>query len=300
MSGFRDRLAGGVLAVGLIALAAAPASASDITSQEIRGGLWLFQGAGSNVLALADGDQLLVVDGGLDAESADLLAAIKAATGAEKIATLIDTHWHPDVVGLNDEAAADGATIVAHQVSLEYLSHATTSPLFEGRIAPLAEAARPNQPTRSGGELTFAGQRVVYGYLPAAHTNGDLYVFFPDLDVIAAGGAVGSDSWPVLDHWNGAFFGGQLQAYESLSDLSTDETVVIPAQGPALTGEQLVEDRDMFRQLFRDMNYLMNKGMGYNDVVALNPLEGHEAGRGDPSRFLDAAYRSLEMAYVPD
>lgn len=301
---FADRVAGGVLAVALGALAAtaagSAAGAADITREEIRDGVWLFQGAGSNVIALADGADALVIDGGLEENSAELYAAVMEATGAERIGTLINTHWHPEQVGLNARAGADGATIIAHEQTRMYLSHAVTSPLFEGHFGPLGESALPNQYSRGGGALTFAGHRVEYGYLPAAHTNGDLYVFFPDLDVLAAGGAVGSDSWPLLDYWNGAIIGGLVQAHETLSEIVSDDTLVIPAQGPPVTGAELVRDRDMYRQLFRDLSYLMNEGMGYNDVVAINPLRGREEAFGDPSAFLNGAYRSKEMAEVPN
>ncbi len=301
-----DRLRGHVrlaaFAAGLtaLALAYAPALAADITSLELGGGLYLFQGAGSNVLAIADGENALVIDGGLEENSADLFAAIGEATGAQRIGTLIDTHWHPEQVGLNARAGADGASIIAHEQTLVYLSHRVTSPLYDGHIEPLPEASLPNSTTRLGGELEFAGHRVAYGYLPAAHTNGDLYVYFPDLNVLAAGGAVGSDSWPLLDYHNGAIIGGLTQAYETLGEIVNAETVVVPAQGPTITGAQLVAHRDMYRQLYRDLAYLMNEGMGYNDVVALNPLRGHEGEFGDPSRFLDGAYRSKEMAEVPN
>jgi glyoxylase-like metal-dependent hydrolase (beta-lactamase superfamily II) len=290
-------------AVGAIALAAlfgASAGAADITCEEIAVGLWLFQGAGSNVLAMADGEDALVVDGGLEENSADLYAAILEATGARKIGTLIDTHWHPEQVGLNALAGRDGATIIAHEVTSAYLRHPVTSPLFEGRAEPLPEIARPNAVTRGDGALTFAGRRVEYRYLPAAHTDGDLAVFFPDLNVVAAGGAVGSDSWPLLDYWNGGLIGGLVIAHETLVAATDDETVVIPAQGPPVSGAELRDHRDMYAQLFRDFSYLMNHGWGYNDVVDINPLQDHEAEFGDPSRFLDGAFRSKEMAYVPD
>jgi glyoxylase-like metal-dependent hydrolase (beta-lactamase superfamily II) len=299
-----DRAAAGVLVGAALAAAAilgvVRAEAADITSREIRDGLWLFQGAGSNVLVLADGEAALVVDGGLEANAEQLFAAITDATGAERIATLIDTHWHPEQVGLNARAGRDGATIIAHEQTRIALAHAMTSPLFEGRFGPLPDEALPNATTREGGELEFGGHRIVYGYLPAAHTNGDLYVSVPDLDVLAAGGAVGSDAWPLLDFWNGAIIGGLTQAHETLAEHVGPETLVVPAQGPVITGADLVHDRDMHRQLFRDLSFLMNEGMGYDDVVAINPLRGQEARFGDPSAFLDGAFRSKEMAEVPN
>ncbi len=44
----------------------------------------------------------------------------------------------------------------------------------------------------------------------------------------------------------------------------------------------------------------MNKGFGAEDAVRTNPLKRYEAELGDPSAFLDAAYRSMLIAYVPD
>jgi glyoxylase-like metal-dependent hydrolase (beta-lactamase superfamily II) len=296
----RAALARGLGAIALAATVATAAGAAEIANEEIRDGVWLFTGAGSNVIALADGDELLVIDGGLDANSADLLAAIRAATGAERIAVLIDTHAHPEQVGLNDEAGADGARIIAHEHAAQYLRHAVSSPLYEDRFGPLPETARPTETTSYGGTFEFGGHRVNYGYLPAAHTDGDLYVYVMDLDILAAGGAVGSDAWPLLDYWNGGLIGGLVRAHETLSHLVGDDTVVIPAHGPAMTGADLMRQRDVQQQLFRDLNFLMNKGMGYDDVVALNPLEGREPALGDPSRFLDGAYRSKLMSYVPD
>lgn len=294
-------LARTVLSAGLIVLVSAPAAfaQAEISTQEVAEGLYLFQGAGANVVALSDGRNLLVVDGGLEENSRDLHAAIREATGARQIGTLINTHWHPEQTGLNAVAAGTGAAIIAHPQTAMYLSHEVTSPLYDAGIAPLDEAARPNQPAEEG-ELNVAGHTVEYGYLPAAHTNGDLYVFFPDLNVMVAGGAVGSDSWPLLDYWNGGLIGGLVRAQETLAEMVNDETVVIPAEGAPMTGAQLKQDVAMYQQLFRDINWLMNKGMGYNDVVDLNPLEGREDRFGDPSAFLDGVFRSKEMTYVPD
>ena len=300
ISNIPDRLVGGLIALCLLALTVTAAQAADITSKALKDGIYLFQGAGSNVVAVADGDKLLVIDGGRKENSADLMAAIRETTGGSQIATLIDTHWHPDQVGLNDQAGNDKATIIAHEMTAIYLSNRMNSPLFEGWVAPLAANARPNKVTRTGGELTFGGHKVVYGYLPAAHTNGDLYVYFPDDNILVAGGTVGSNSWPLVDYWNGAWFGGTVQAQEKLTTIANDATIVVPADGPTITGAELVKERDMFRQLFRDFHYLMNKGMGHDDAVMLNPVKAYVKQYGDPSAFIEGAYRSMEMANVPD
>jgi hypothetical protein len=44
----------------------------------------------------------------------------------------------------------------------------------------------------------------------------------------------------------------------------------------------------------------MNMGLGAEDVVARNPLSQYESELGPAAEFLDAAYRSMQIAYVPD
>src|SRR5690606_25626415 len=180
------------------------------------GGLTLLQGAGCNVLAMPGPDGALMIDGGLAAHADALLRAVLDATGNDRVHTLINTHWHPEQTGANEAVGRAGGAILAHEKTAMYVSHAVYSALFEGRLQPLPEAGRPNRVTRGDGSLEFAGGQIDYGYLPAAHTDGDLFVHFPDLGVLAAGGVVSAERWPLLDYRNGAWFGGRVRALERL------------------------------------------------------------------------------------
>ncbi len=288
------------LGTGIFAQSIQAAGADEIKVSELKPGVYLFQGAGSNVVAMTGMEGALVIDGGLPEHSEALYNAILKATGTTRINTLFNTHWHPEQLGLNQRASSDGATIIAHEQTLLYLKHKVTSTLVKGSFGPLPEKERPTKTFTKDGSLDFAGHKVEYGYLPAAHTNGDLYVYFRDLNLLVAGGAVGSDSWPLVDYRNGAFVGGVVRAHEKLATMVKADTAVIPAQGRPMTGATIVTQKDMYEKLFLDLNALMNKGMGFNDIVATNPLKGFESQYGDPSVFLDGIYRSMEMAYVPD
>jgi len=67
-----------------------------------------------------------------------------------------------------------------------------------------------------------------------------------------------------------------------------------------MTGRDIVRQRDIYEDLFETMIGYMNMGLGAEDVVERNPLEQYDAEFGDPSAFLDGAYRSMMIAYVPD
>jgi glyoxylase-like metal-dependent hydrolase (beta-lactamase superfamily II) len=146
----------------------------------------------------------------------------------------------------------------------------------------------------------FAGQRVDYSYLPAAHTDGDLFVHFPGMNVLVAGGVVSGEEWPILDYINGAWLGGRVRAVERLAEVVNPDTRVVPANGRLITGRDIVRQRDIYRELFQTMIADMNKGFGPEDAAKQNALSKYASEFGDASQFLYGAYRSMLIAYVPD
>lgn len=290
-------------------------SAKDIKREDIAG-LALFSGAGCNVVALPGPDGALLVDGGLAVNSALLLKAVHGGLGTRRIDTLVNTHWHPEQTGLNEAVAKGSGTIIGHEVTRLYAGRKVRSPLFDGVIEPLPESARATKTTYDQVAFDFAGEAVQCGHLPGAHTGGDMYVYFPKRNVIVAGGPVTSDRWPVIDYLNGGFMHGFLRSYEILSGLVKPDTLVVPANGPVMTGADVVKMKDLYWELFKQFFVLFNKGLGPKDVAEFNagkefkgvvpivadrPLIGSPLLKqlGDPSQFLEFAYRSLQMATLP-
>ena len=265
------------------------------------GGAWLFQGAGCNVVALPGPEGALMVDGGLAANAEALLAAVRAATGATRIHTLINTHWHPEQVGANEAVGRAGGVIVAHEKTKVLLSSTVYNAIgIKGRVAALAAVAQPAKTVRLDGSIDFPAQQVDYGYMPAAHTDGDIFVHIPKLNLLVVGGVASAEEWPLLDHHNGAWLGGRVRALERLASLARPDTRVVAATGRMMTGKDIARQRDMYQKLFHTMIEYLNKGYGPEDAVKLNPLKEYEKEYGDASEFEYGALRSMMIAYVPD
>jgi glyoxylase-like metal-dependent hydrolase (beta-lactamase superfamily II) len=244
-----------------------------------------------------------MIDGGPAASADALLQAVYAATHDDRVLLLINTHWHREQTGANDLVGRSGGEILAHEKTRMVLSSTVYAMIDKQHFAPiepLPEAARPTKTVHGDGSLEFAGRKIDYGYLPAAHTDGDLFVHFPSLNLLAAGGVVSGERWPLLDYRNGAWLGGRVRALERLANLVKADTRVVPAQGRLITGRDVMHQRDIYDALFETMIGYMNKGLGAEDVVPLNPLKRYESELGDASAFLDGAYRSMQIAYVPD
>jgi glyoxylase-like metal-dependent hydrolase (beta-lactamase superfamily II) len=235
--------------------------------------------------------------------------------------TLFNTHWHPEQTGSNETVGKAGGRIIAHEVTKTVLEAklGNTSPLFEGTYGPLPKEAMPSVTTYNTGSLQFAGEKVEYRMLPGAHTGGDLFVHFPKRNVIVAGGAVGSDRWPLIDYLNGGFMHGFVRSYEILAEIVKPDTIIIPTDGPTLTGADIVVQKDVYWDLFKQFFVLFNKAFGPKDVAQYNagvefmgvgqvvvdrPLKRQPglalvAKMGDPARFLEYAYHSTQLATLP-
>ena len=257
-------------------------------------------GRGGNIIALPGPEGALLIDGGHASEADEALQAAFSATRTDRISTLINTHWHPEQTGLNVVAGELDAQIIAHEKSAMYLRNRVSSALYPDHIEPLIEVGQPGRLVRLQETLEFADVEFEIGYLPAAHTDGDLYVHAPDLGLLAVGGVMSATHWSRLDYRNGAWFGGRVRALEWLASIATDTTIVVAADGPVLQAADIVRQRDICLELFEAMIGYMNRGFGPEDAVAAGPLDPYADEYGDPATFIDEAFRSMLIAYVPD
>ena len=184
---------GSAACAGIGGLTLRSATAADrpggISSTRLDDRLTVLAGGGGNVVALAYPEGLLLVDGGSQERSAELLRTLAAEFPGRQIRTLLNTHWHWDHTGSNEALAANGATIVAHENTKLWLGTRVISQ-WEGRTYPPRRAsALPRRTFFYDSErLDVGGDAVEYGHLVQAHTDGDITVTFAEADIVHAGG----------------------------------------------------------------------------------------------------------------
>ena len=125
-----------------------------------------------------------------------------------------------------------------------------------------------------------------YGYLLQAHTDGDLYVLFPDSNVLVAGGVVSSDGWPVIDYKTGGWLGGLIDGLKELIKVADANTQIVPANGPVVTRADLEAQRDMYAAIFDRMEQAAAQGHGAGGSHRRESDEGirREVGRAHAVR----------------
>src|SRR5262249_16814457 len=111
------------------------------------------------------------------------------------------------------------------------------------------KAAQPIETFRNTGSLKAADEQIEYGYLPLAHTDGDIYVFFKTSNVLAVGDVASPLRDPALDYFTGAWIGGRLDAMDTILKLSNEQTRIVPASGHVMTRAEFKAERDMMEEV---------------------------------------------------
>jgi cyclase len=272
---------------------------ASVTSERLGDSLHMLTANGVNVIAQTSPEGVLLVDGGSAASSAGILAAAAALPSAGPVHTLFNTHWHPEQTGSNLTLGEAGVTIIAQENTRLWLTTDIVYPWDETqRFAPLPKVAQPNETFYDSGALDSG---IEYGYLRhAAHTDGDLYVHFPDDNLLAVGDAVCGAGWPFIDWWTGGWIGGMVGGLELILSLMDDETRLVPARGPVLARTAVEGQFEMYNTIYDRLATMLNDGFGPDEAIAANPTAEFDAAMGPPEGFVRRAFESLWAYLSPD
>jgi cyclase len=253
-----------------------------LAQQRLRDNLTVVDAGGANVIALSAADGIVLVDSGPPKSSV-----------LGKVQTVFNTHYHIDQTGNNEAYAAARAKIIAHARTLEWMSTDYWVPLEERYEKARPKAARPTDTFLTTGSLKAGTEEIDYGYLPLAHTSGDMYVFFRTSNVLAVGDVASPLRDPALDYFTGAWIGGRVDAMDILLRLSNEQTRIVPAYGPVMTQAEFKAERDMMEEVRARLFKTVREGDGPKDMLEAGVLKGLPRIWKDPDKFLYDAAKGL-------
>lgn len=279
------------LALPRFSLAAAAKDAVSVTALGER--LTLIAGFGGNVVLFDAPEGVLLVDGGSVAGAPRLLKRVRELTGRRDVHTLFNTHWHRDHTGANEVLGPAGTRILAHENTKLWLGTEINSK-WEQKVYPrLPVKARPNQTFYTTGSIGFGGEKIDFGHLPSAHTDGDIYVHFRNANVLVAGDVVSVNAFPILDYSTNGWITGMVNGTQALFDRADDATKIVPGSGPVVGRAQVKEQNEMLVTVRQRLARMMAQGMSLKEVTATQPTREFEARWGDPSLFLGNVWAGM-------
>ena len=279
--------------VSLASRAFAQPSALPIGVTPLGDELRLVSGAGGNVVVVNGDSSVLMVNGGSPGHSPGLLGAIAAGTGGKRVEFLFNTDWHPEHTGSNLAVAESGGQILAHEFTKQYLATDRYVEWQNTRHKALPAKALPAKTITKAGSMTFGGQTIQYAPLGQAHTDGDIYLFFRDANVLVVGDTMTVAKYPIGDYTSGGWLGGLVNATKTLLDVSTPETRIVPGEGPPQTRAELQAQYDMLSASRDAFVKMMRQGMGAEEMIAAGATKAYDARWGDPQQFVKTSYRGL-------
>jgi len=293
--------AGIALGAPIRCLAAASAQAASDTAGTLRlaDDLFVLRIPGeANVVAQTGAGGVLLVDGG-SAQAADaLMKAVAGLPGGGPVQTIFNTHWHPEQTGVNELLGKAGKTIIAQENTRLWLTTDVTWPWNGQRFKRLPKPAQPNKTFYTTGTLDSG---VRYGHIPdAAHTDGDLYVYFPKQNVLAVGDVVSGQGWPIVDWTTGGWIGGIVGGLQRLQTVANEGTRIVPGRGPVLGLAELKAQTEMYGTIYDRLSQMLNKGRGPGEAVAARPTKEFDEKMGNPDEFVRRAFESLWAYLSPD
>ncbi len=256
--------------------------------------LSVINGVGGNVVVFQSGDGLVLVDSGAANASGSLQEAVNSYADGARVKTLFNSHWHQDQVGGNAYFGSQGANIIAHEKTRLHL--ATDYYLFEEDRYQSArpETAQPDSTFYTQGEMSAGYEKINYGYLEFAHTDGDIYVYFTNANVIAAGDVISPGIDPGFDWFSGGWIGGRVDALNLLLDISNSDTQFVPSYGTASVSRAYVEsERDLMQFLYDTLVDQIRMGFDAQDSLASGVMDNLPRRFDDPYRFLYDAHKGL-------
>jgi len=262
--------------------------AVQMKTTELAPQIFMIEGAGGNLVLCTGEDGAFLVDDQFAPLNEKIRAAIAEQTDSP-VQWVLNTHWHGDHTGGNEDFGSTGSFIVAHENVRQRMSHEQFSDIFD-RTTPASPAiALPVVTFNDSISFYWNGQTLRVFHVAPAHTDGDALVHFVEANVLHAGDVFWSQDFPFVDHASGGSLDGMIDALALLIDLIDDDTQVVPGHGQVSDRAGIQRTREMLIGVRAAITALLDEGMDLDAIVEANPTGpwNEEWGNGwlDPEEF---------------
>jgi glyoxylase-like metal-dependent hydrolase (beta-lactamase superfamily II) len=266
----------------------------EIEVTEIRESVYMLTGRGGNIGLVVTDDGAFLIDDQY-APLTDRIVAAVATVTEQPIRFVLNTHWHGDHTGGNENLAERGTLVVAHDKVRERMSTEQVSEFFGRTTPPSADGALPV--VTFNDEVTFhLGEHTVHAFhVPHAHTDGDSIVHLPEANVIHAGDTIFYGLYPFVDGESGGSLPGLIAAMDRIAEHVDEDTVLIPGHGPLMGQRQLGQYRDMLVTVHERLRSHIDAGEDLETILAADITAEYDAFWG--SGFIPPA-RWVELLYI--
>ena len=267
-----------------------------IKTTKITESIYMLDGGGGNIGLSVGEDGVIVIDDQYAQLTPKIQAAIAAIT-PKPVKFVLNTHWHVDHVGGNENLATAGAVIVAHENVRKRMSTEQFVELMKRKFEPSPAKALPVVTFTSDITLHFNGEDIHVIHVDPAHTDGDSIVVFPKAKVIHMGDCYMTISYPYADLSSGGNYDGFIAVTDKVVGMTDEAFKIIPGHGPLSNRAELKAWHDMIVEIRASVKKQADAGTKLDAIQKLNLTAKWDEKWGKkfikPDQVVDFAFQAV-------
>jgi len=250
--------------------------------------VYMLVGQGGNIGISAGDDGVFIIDDQFAKLTPKIIDAIKKIS-EKPFLFLVNTHYHGDHTGGNENMTKQGVKIIAHEnvrkrlVDGENPKDALPIITFNDRI-----------------NIHMNGEDVMAHHVEHAHTDGDALLFFNKSNVLHTGDTYFHKRYPYIDVKSGGSIDGYINAVKKGLSLINADTKIIPGHGDVSNREEYSSFLTMLETLRKNVQAEIDKGKSEDEVATNGAItkQYDDLGYGDffinSERIKRTIYQSLK------
>src|SRR5688572_4411030 len=290
----KSRYVAAALVAAMTGTAAAQEPEATVRTEAVAPGIYVLYGSGGNIGASVGADGVFLVDDQYAVMTPKIAEAL-ARLSPDAPRFVLNTHWHGDHTGGNENLAEKGSLIVAHDNVRVRMSTEQFNKFFE-RATPASPAKALPVVTFSDSVSFFLNGDEIRGiHVPNAHTDGDVFIHFRKANVIHTGDLVFTGRYPFIDLDSGGSVAGVIAAVDRMLELADGSTKIIPGHGNVTDKAGLAAYREMLVVTSGRVRDLVKTGKTVDEVLAARPNADYDGKQAwafiTPERYTRILYR---------
>lgn len=269
----------------------------EITSEKLSDNIYVLFGSGGNIGLVVGQENAYLIDDQFGPLTQKIIDHVQTLT-EKPIKWVMNTHWHGDHTGGNENLAHQGAIIIAHENVHKRMS--TKQDRGGGRVTePSPKKALP--------VITFTDKMTLYldngntmhaMHVNDAHTDGDTYYYFPEDNVLHMGDNFFVGRYPYIDLNSGGDIDGLISNVSMVMGMIDAETKIIPGHGPMATKSDLESYQEVITALRKRVVEARDNGNSLEETQNLGLSKEWDATHGqgfiNAERIIEFIYKSAD------